>query len=324
LNKENEKQVIIRMDGGISSQIAFCALGKHFEDLGYKVKYDISWFKEYGEKLNGVNVRNYIIDKVFPALNFEIATQEEVSYYKKHFNIHQNIQDLQDKMYIDGYPAQRESLFIKYLEYFKANFKPLGIENITHLIKEIEENNSCAVHVRRGDLAKENIYYGKLADVDYFLKAINLIQCFNKNIKFFFFSEEPQWIKENIIPNLNDCEYKIIEDNDSTKGYLDLYLISKCKHVIASNGSFGTFGKALSQPETTLVLPNPNELYCRNFENIYIINKPDTIGKALESNNYLNEYKKFKKRYKRSRKIITALITLSILLFCIAIFLGVK
>ncbi|WP_279386179.1 hypothetical protein [Helicobacter cinaedi] len=36
--------IIIRVDGGIASQIAFVALGKAFEEKGYRVKYDLSWF----------------------------------------------------------------------------------------------------------------------------------------------------------------------------------------------------------------------------------------------------------------------------------------
>ena len=43
-----EDLVIIRTDGGAGSQVCFCALGKFFEDKGYKVKYDMTWFREYG------------------------------------------------------------------------------------------------------------------------------------------------------------------------------------------------------------------------------------------------------------------------------------
>ena len=57
------KCVIIRTDGGICSQIMFCALGKHFEDLGYIVKYDTSWFKDCGMSVDGNDVRNYDIPR---------------------------------------------------------------------------------------------------------------------------------------------------------------------------------------------------------------------------------------------------------------------
>ena len=37
--------IIVRVDGGIASQIGFVALGKAFEEKGYQVKYDLSWFE---------------------------------------------------------------------------------------------------------------------------------------------------------------------------------------------------------------------------------------------------------------------------------------
>ena len=40
--------VIIRMDGGISSQIAFGALDYELELHGFNVKHDFSWFREMG------------------------------------------------------------------------------------------------------------------------------------------------------------------------------------------------------------------------------------------------------------------------------------
>lgn len=41
-------------------------------------------------------------------------------------------------------------------------------------------------------------------------------------------------------------KYKICDQNGSEKGYLDLYLISNAKSIIASQGSFGNMGKELN------------------------------------------------------------------------------
>ena len=282
LFKAKEKTVIIRTDGGICSQIFFCALGKHFEDLGYTVKYDTTWFDEWGETHDGVNTRNYDMAKAFPGLKLQTASKKEILYYKI-FHRSFNLNKLKRKMYINGYPVEREKTFLKYIDYFKKHFDPVDKDVIVDLASKIENNNSCAIHVRRGDLSSYNIYYGAPAPVSYFLKAINLINSLHKDVKFFFFSEEPQWIKENILPELaSDVAYEVIEKNDCSKGYLDLYLISKCKHVIASNGSFGPFGKALSDVNTTLVLSKHQNLYCK-LENVYIINYPETLPGDSES-----------------------------------------
>ena len=201
LNSHKNKTVILKTEGGICSQIAFAALGKYFENIGYKVKYDITWFQEWGKGMDGVHKMNYDMDKAFPNLKLEIASEKEIEYYKKHYT--SDMHKLKNKMYVSGFPIEREPLFIKYIDYFKSYFDPIDKENISSLINKIENSNSCAIHVRRGDLSKFNIHYGEPADIDYFIKAIKIIETFNKNVKFFFFSEEPEWIKENILPMLD-------------------------------------------------------------------------------------------------------------------------
>lgn len=51
---KKDNLIIIRSDGGICSQIAFCSLGYYLEQKGYKVKYDLNWFKQYGKDMNGI------------------------------------------------------------------------------------------------------------------------------------------------------------------------------------------------------------------------------------------------------------------------------
>lgn len=47
----NKKLAIFRVDGGICSQIHMCAVGRKYQDLGYQVKYDISWFDGGGGRI---------------------------------------------------------------------------------------------------------------------------------------------------------------------------------------------------------------------------------------------------------------------------------
>lgn len=60
--------VIIRVDGGIGSQIAFIALGFAFEEKGIEVKYDLGWFEESGKGFFNPS-KSY--DKVYD-LSFDI------------------------------------------------------------------------------------------------------------------------------------------------------------------------------------------------------------------------------------------------------------
>ena len=270
------KQIIIKVDGGGSSQIGFHIAGKYFEDLGYKVLYDLTWFKEDGKDINGIFSREYIMDKAFPKLKIEIATDKEIELFRKKYYYYcdsNNFVKQMDYMYLDGYPAERNLLY-EYHKYFRDLFNPVDVNLVSNIVEEVLKTNSCAVHVRRGDLSQYNKTYGYPPDKEYFLKAIKIMKGLNNTECFYFFSDEPEWVKENIFPDLkNLCEYKIIDKNDSAKGYLDLYIMSRCKNIIGSHGSFGTFAKMLNiNEDCTIILPKIHNILFKNFKNVILLN----------------------------------------------------
>lgn len=178
--------------------------------------------------------RNYDMDKAFPSLNFEEATPEEISLYsKKYKSLTDNIDEFCPPLYVGGYP-DRFPIFAEYKDVFAKVFTPVDIEICQDILEQIKNSNSCAIHVRRGDLAVYNSNYGYPCSEEYFIKAIKVVSALDKNIKFFFFSDEPKWIQEHIIPKLdNNINWNICTSNVSDKGHLDLYLISQCKQLLA-------------------------------------------------------------------------------------------
>ncbi len=61
---------------------------------------------------------------------------------------------------------------------------------------------------------------------------------------FYFFSDEPDWVRDELIPQLylTEGNCKIVDINGSDKGYMDLFLIARCKHQITSKGTLGKYG----------------------------------------------------------------------------------
>ena len=167
---------------------------------------------------------------------------------------------------------------IDIVEFFKSHFAPKEFENKDSsayaLLETIKNSNSCGIHCRRGDLADFNPAYGYPATKEYFLKAINTINTLHKNVVFYFFSDEPHWVAENIAPHLQGIDYKICAENGSDKGYLDLYLLSWCKYIISSNGSLGVFGKFLSQQENAQLYMCKFRAECQSLSEIYVVNDP--------------------------------------------------
>ena len=305
--------VIIRVDGGIASQISFVALGLEFESRGYKVKYDLSWFDEFG---NGIyNEQNdydrsyniaFDIPKAFPDIKCEIASRDEIEIYrKKYFVNDEEVIELKPPLYVGGYLGRHFNF--KYRDFFAKHFNPKEMQESDSeckiLLDNILSNHSCGVHIRRGDLSKEHVVYGKPLSVEYFLKNIQLVLQIEPKSKFYFFSDDLEWVKKKVIPSLNSIEYEICNVNSVEKGYLDLYLLSRCKIIIASQGNMGKFAKMLaSDTETLLIAPNKNA----PMENMIMVNWVDSyessgekqIQKPLSWRNKirLKIYKKFRNK----------------------------
>lgn len=273
--KERQNTIIIRMDGGICSQLNFYAVGAFLESKGYIVKYDLSWFKENGMDLDGRFVRNFDLLKAFPSFNITEATDDEIRYFAKHYPKNTNeLNEFKPPLYLDKYPSGM-SFFVQNRNDFIKNFLPEDVSSVSGVLNDIKSHVSCAIHVRRGDVVEnsQNHVYGNPCSIDYFITAIKLLQCLDKKAKFYFFSDEISWVRDNIIPLLKkDIDYELCATNGSDKGYLDLLLISNCDHIIASKGSLGPYGRVLSKSDGWFIGPLKSKYLAKYFDKCVFLN----------------------------------------------------
>lgn len=287
-----DKMVLVRIDGGICSQIHFYLLGKLFEEKGFLVKYDISWFKHNGYDVNHLFVRKFDLLQAFPNLSFresnffERLLYRTFEYYNDYFASRDSLKldflNLRPPVYLTGYYKDPPKLYNDIKRYFTLDFSILDANNL-ELLKEIrKKTNPIAIHVRRGDLSNFNPAYGAPVDSRYFKAAIELL---NRDIEggafYYFFSDEPSWVEKNLVPNLPLFEnYKIVNLNGSDKGYMDLFLIAACKHQITSKGSLGKYGGFLCSNEQNkiIVLDDPYEraIYKNQHPNIIFLSCNNT------------------------------------------------
>ena len=123
--------------------------------------------------------------------------------------------------------------------------KPLG-KSAKKMLSDIEKTNSVAVHIRRGDFVGLNHV---VCDKTYFEKCIEYMKKHVKNPKFFVFSDDIEWVKENIsFPD--DTVYEL---PDLKLGEI-MYLRSKCKHFICANSTFSWWGAYLGSYDKKIVL----------------------------------------------------------------------
>ena len=262
--------MIIWVGGGLGNQMFQCALYMAALDKGFRAEADLSSF-------GNSNFHNgYELDRIFSISVIE--TSEKLYQYKqsffakalrkigfKYYGLNPDLLEERNSQYIPNLLSdenknkyllgywQTEDYFISIKDKLRASFlfPPLqGINYQTFL--DISKCQSVSVHVRRGDYLTYSIY-SDLGDSDYYKKALQLFTNKYDNLKFFIFSDDIPWCKENLDVQ---AESVYIDFNKGNESYIDMQLMSLCKHNIIANSSFSWWGAWLnSSPDKVVVAP---------------------------------------------------------------------
>jgi len=137
----------------------------------------------------------------------------------------------------------------------------------------IEHTESIGVHIRRGDYLLAYETHGGICTDAYYETAFAYMRTRFPNAVFYIFSNEMKWAKnwletrymEPGDEELND-RFCLIDETTEFTGYLDMMLMSKCKHHIIANSSFSWWGAYLNEnPEKIIIAP---ERWLNNSESI--------------------------------------------------------
>lgn len=282
--------VFIEMDGGICSQMHFYMVGRMLEQRGERVVYELKWFDECGLDTDGRFPRCFDLTRMFPSLPIEICSSRLRSLiYRKsfprlidYFNADADPlgwMDIKGPAYLIGYFHDPEELYGPlFREAFNADTNLLDEEN-RKMLREIETapqaGDACAVHVRRGDLSEYHEVYGAPATTGYFREAFSrVVMESSGRVRFFIFSDEPDWCRTNLVPALKGFDIRVVDINGSDRGWCDMMLMSRCRHHVTSQGSLGKYG-ALLRPEALsgglVIIPPQSAEWLARFRNAEII-----------------------------------------------------
>jgi hypothetical protein len=152
---------------------------------------------------------------------------------------------------------QSEMYFIDHRRFLLEDFSLKEIitgRNLDFAL-QIEEVNSVGIHVRRGDYVTNRItneYHG-VCPLEYYLKCVSQLEEEVEKPHYFVFTDDPLWVRENL--HLNN-PMTVMDQNGVEKDYLDMYLMSLCKHFIIANSSFSWWGAWLAEyPEKIIYAP---------------------------------------------------------------------
>ena len=150
---------------------------------------------------------------------------------------------------------QSEKYFIKHknevIKFFKTCLLREDVQNkINNILNKINTTNTISVHVRRNDyIHLQHVHY--LQGETYYKNALTKLSKILDltTYKLVIFSDDIKWCKKCQIFKKNKCYF--VENNED---YIDLYLMSMCKHHIIANSSFSWWGAFLNENENKFVV----------------------------------------------------------------------
>ena len=255
---------IIKIQGGLGNQLFQYAFYKELEYRGQEVYADLSQFESPSEP------RKYELPKL--SLKVKEASKEMIAEY--HFD---NV--ILRKIYATGITRKKivkdehsqtfNSRFFEYDnayligfwqsdKYFSSvkdsikesvSFQGITEENLK-VIAEMQGCNSVSVHLRFGDYIG-NALYDNICTTNYYFEAFEKIKSLESGLKFFVISDDTEKAKKVFAKE--DCVY--LDINRGENAYLDMLLISSCKHHIMANSSFSWWGVFLAKEDGIAIAP---------------------------------------------------------------------
>jgi Glycosyl transferase family 11 len=123
----------------------------------------------------------------------------------------------------------------------------------------IRASYSVFLHVRRGDYVAEvqtNEVHG-VCSLEYYQNAAEYIARAVHQPHFFVFSDEPQWVRENLkLPFTTTVVDHNPPGDSETSGreHEDMWLMTLCRHAILANSSFSWWGAWLNEEGNRIVI----------------------------------------------------------------------
>ena len=118
--------------------------------------------------------------------------------------------------------------------------------------EKMQSENSVAIHIRKGKDYMQQVLTAGTCPKEYYVQAIEYIRENVENPVFYIFTDNPEWVKEN----LGFIDYTLVNWNpvSGEKNYRDIQLMSCCKHNIIANSSFSWWGAWLNATPNKIVI----------------------------------------------------------------------
>lgn len=261
--------IISHILGGLGNQLFQYAAGRTLSlHHGVPLKLDITDHRHY-------TLRKFELEQLHTSI--EIATTDEIAALKPQGAVAKALEYLRPKskrtyhrersfhfdksfhrcgpdVYLKGY-FQSEDYFAPIAPVIRKEFRlqPGLIKEVEVLGNQLRQETSIAVHIRRGDYTNpEVIKVHGILPIAYYQQAIAIMTDRFPDARFYFFSDDIDWVKNNLQPER--AEY--ISGVQSHTHFEDFYLMSCCRHQVIANSSFSWWTAWLNDyPQKMVIAP---------------------------------------------------------------------
>ena len=278
--------ITIKYSGGLGNQIFQYIFGlTKAKELDVDVDFDMSFFKKnpnrpYQMDIFGIEpavnkdfriplywkLRRFIKTNKFFGLNI---------YQETAFVYEEKSEKITDDTFIEGF-FQSAKYFDETFARNVLTFKKEGSAKTQEIMERMKSENSVSIHIRRGDYVQKARYrnlYNQLT-LEHYKNAVEIIKNKVENPTFYIFSDDPDWVKENL--KVENATY--VSHNSGDDSWQDLMLMAHAKHNIIANSSFSYWGAMLNKNENKVVIAP--EIW-------FTENKPDQLTKDIYPENWI-------------------------------------
>lgn len=291
MNKSQEKTGYIPVKGGLGNQMFFYAFGLYLNK--FKISSILVWHEYvFTKQHNGIElykafkiteevnsskkmslfllINRSSIPKKIKIIIGKLLKFKFISYSKYRqsspYHFDESLLNLNSqKIFFDGF-WQNYKFLEKVKEPLLKSFEfnlPRNFEQNKYLNEILSSPNSVSIHIRRGDYLKAEFSdLNVIKSMDYFNNSIAYLEENIKSPVFYIFTDDIIWAKSNFVGE----KFVFVEGNDGEFSYLDMFLMTKCKHNIISNSTFSFWGAWLNTNSYKIVVAP--KLWTKNIESI--------------------------------------------------------
>jgi hypothetical protein len=270
--------ICVELSGGLGNQMFQYACGRALAYRhGTKLVLDMSRLKKNQEKhtirtysLNIFGVQHEEISRdnlkkikplIYRILNTlsirirHVGIQTKTYFIENKYSYNTRIEKTSGTCFLSGY-WQSPKYFQSVENIIREEFTfpdQLNLQN-NYWLDKINNTNSISLHIRRTDFVNNKFHdiHGTCS-IEYYTEAIEILRSKFEDPVFFIFSDDIEWAKQNL-----SIEFRcfFITGNVGNNSYIDMQLMSFCKHNIIANSSFSWWGAWLNNnPDKIVIAP---------------------------------------------------------------------